>query len=159
MTAPDPVHWDNGLPAPGRQLTLGNAPGLHRLHLEPAAGRLRDGGLLALRRYARPPRPRAASGATGTTPCPAIPTANDGSASGNDDYGPGEGWDYTFWEWIVPAEHTGLVIEVRIYSNPGDTVWVDDIEVLAPDHAFIQFPGGPVGVEDRAWGEVKSLFR
>ncbi len=91
---------------------------------------------------------------------PGDPEGNDGSAGGNNDYGLGEGWDYTSWEWEVPAEHTGLVIEVRVYSNPGDIVWIDDIEVLAPEHAYIQFPGtGPVDVETRTWGEVKSLFR
>jgi hypothetical protein len=88
------------------------------------------------------------------------PAANHGSAGGNTDYGPGDGWGYTYWEWVVPAGHVGLVIEVRVYSNPGDTVWIDDVEVLAPEDAFIQFPGdGPVDVESRTWGEVKSLFR
>ena len=91
---------------------------------------------------------------------PGDPEASDGSAGGNSEYGTGEGWDYTFHDWQVPAEHTGLVIEVRVYTNAGDTVWIDDVEVLAPDHAWIKFPGNaPIDVENRAWGEVKSLFR
>ena len=47
-----------------------------------------------------------------------------GSASGNYDYGPGEGWDCTSYDWTVADGHTGLVIEVRTYSNPGD--WILD---------------------------------
>jgi hypothetical protein len=89
---------------------------------------------------------------------PGNPDGNNGSAGGNEDYGPGTGWDYTYWDWTVSGGHTGLVLEVRTYSNPGDTVWVDDLEVLAPDHAYIQFPAGPVPEETRTWGGIKALF-
>jgi hypothetical protein len=60
-----------------------------------------------------------------------------GSAGGNADYGPGTGWDYTSMSWTVAGGHTGLVVEVRTYSNPGDTVWIDDLQITAPDHATI----------------------
>ncbi|MBD3317386.1 MAG: hypothetical protein GF344_16480 [Chitinivibrionales bacterium] len=62
-----------------------------------------------------------------------------GSASGNSGYGPGEGWDKTSYTWVYDGtgDHTGLVIEVRTYSNDGDVVWVDDLEVTAPDYATI----------------------
>jgi len=85
----------------------------------------------------------------------------DGSAGGNDDYGPGTGWDQTSWTWTVPPEaaHTGLVIEVRTYSNPGDTIWVDALEVTAPLHATVLVPGDVSPVESRTWGVIKSLYR
>lgn len=67
----------------------------------------------------------------------------NGSASGNDDYGPGTGWDETSWTYTVADGHTGLVIECRTYSNPGDSVWIDDMTITAPDHAVIFTPGYP----------------
>ncbi len=63
-----------------------------------------------------------------------------GSASGNGDYGLGEGWDETGYSWTFDSDggaRDGLVIEVRTYSSPGDTVWIDDLHVEAPDHARI----------------------
>jgi hypothetical protein len=65
-------------------------------------------------------------------------TGYDGSAGGNDDYGPGTGWDQTSHTWTVADGHTGLVIEVRTYSSDGDTVWIDDLEVTIPDTAVFQ---------------------
>jgi len=62
------------------------------------------------------------------------------SAGGNTDYGPGAGWDQTSMSWTVGGGHTGLVIQVRTYSLDGDTVWVDDLSVTAPDHASITVP-------------------
>jgi len=81
-----------------------------------------------------------------------------GSAGGNDDYGPGEGWDQTSWTWTVEGGHTGLVIEVRTYSSPGDTVWVDDLEVTAPAGAVIMIPDGSVPAEATSWSQVKALY-
>lgn len=90
---------------------------------------------------------------------PDNPDGYSGTAGGNNDYGPGTGWDYVSWDWTVTGGHTGLVIEVRTYTNPGDTVWIDDVEVLAPEHAWIKFPGpGPVANESSTWGGVKALF-
>ncbi len=51
------------------------------------------------------------------------------SAGGNEDYGLGLGWDQVQHTWTVSGGHTGLVVEARLYSNDGDTVWVDDIAV------------------------------
>ncbi len=31
-----------------------------------------------------------------------------------------------------------MIIEVRTYSNAGDTVWIDDLEVIIPDTATFQ---------------------
>lgn len=61
----------------------------------------------------------------------------NGSAGGNEDYGPGTGWDETSWVWTVSGGHTGLVIEIRTYSTDGDTVWIDNMTVTAPAHASI----------------------
>ncbi len=83
-----------------------------------------------------------------------------GSAGGNYDYGLGLGWDYTDFEYTVVDGHTGLIIEARTYSNPGDTVWLDDLHIEAPDHVMIMIPGcSPVGIEEETWGGVKALFQ
>ena len=82
-----------------------------------------------------------------------------GSADGELDYGPGTGWDYTFFTFTV-AGNTGLVIEARTYSIPGDTVWIDDLHIEMPDHVYAQIPGcSPVATESESWGGVKALFR
>ena len=66
-----------------------------------------------------------------------------GSASGNSDYGPSTGWDYTEYTWTFEGngENNGLIIEARTYSNPGDTVWIDNLTVTAPTHAAVIVPG------------------
>lgn len=157
--APDPVHWNNG------SLRLeDNSPTDTPQAYVAFIWNLQEGDyvMAGFHRFDDTPDAPPSCRIWGhwNDALPGDPESNDGSAGGSSDYGPGAGWDYTFWEWVVPAGHTGLVIEVRVYSNPGDTVWVDDIEVLAPYTAYIQFPGtGPVDVESRAWGEVKSLFR
>ena len=82
-----------------------------------------------------------------------------GSASGELEYGPGEGWDYTSYTYVVSG-NTGLVIEARTYSSAGDIVWIDDLHIEMPDHVYAQIPGcSPVGVEGESWGGVKALFR
>jgi len=86
-------------------------------------------------------------------------TGYDGSASGNNSYGDDIGWGAIEYTWVVPAEKTGLIIEVRTYSNAGDTVWVDDLTVTAPDGATIRFAdGGTVGVQNQSLSAVKALF-
>jgi len=91
---------------------------------------------------------------------PDNPDGYNGSASGNGDYGLGEGWDYTDYTWTVVDGHTGLVIEARTYSNPGDTVWLDDLHIEAPDHVYIQIPGcSPTPTENGTWGGVKTMYR
>ncbi len=84
-------------------------------------------------------------------------TGHNGSAGGNDDYGPGTGWDEVSWTWTVADGHTGLVIEARIYSNPGDIVWVDDMTIVAPDHATIYTPGN-MALESSTWADIKAAF-
>jgi len=83
----------------------------------------------------------------------------NGSADGESDYGPGEGWDETCFEWVVADGHTGLVIEVRTYSNPGDVVWIDELEVTAPDHAEIITPENEVLIDSATWSAIKALYR
>jgi hypothetical protein len=70
------------------------------------------------------------------------------------------------FSWYVADGHTGLVIEARTYSNPGDTVWIDDLHICAPDHCWVQTPheiyepGGDVIRTDFAtMGMVKTLYR
>ena len=91
---------------------------------------------------------------------PDDPDGYNGSAGGNDDYGTGEGWDYTENSWTVADGHTGLVVEARTYSEAGDIVWLDDLNVEVPDHVFVQIPGcSPVATEDQTWSQVKTLYR
>lgn len=80
----------------------------------------------------------------------------DGSASGNEDYGPGTGWDYTEWDWTVPAGTSGLVIEARTYSEAGHTAWIDDLFVDAPAHATVVTPCVGVSVQDVSWSALKA---
>ncbi|MFO7950460.1 MAG: hypothetical protein R6U36_08845 [Candidatus Fermentibacteraceae bacterium] len=79
----------------------------------------------------------------------------NGSAGGNSDYGPGTGWDETEHTWTVVEGHTGLVIECRVYSNPGDIVWIDDLTVTAPDGATIYTPAQQALSSD-TWGAIKA---
>lgn len=81
----------------------------------------------------------------------------NGSAGGNSEYGPGTGWDETSHSWTVAEGHTGLVIEARVYSNPGDIVWVDDMTITAPSAATIIFPGD-LSLTNATWGTIKALF-
>jgi len=84
----------------------------------------------------------------------------NGSASGNFDYGPGEGWDRTEWTWTIWEGHTGLMIECRVYDVPGDIVWIDNLEVRFPDHASCITEGGAVvSTENSTWSSVKALYR
>jgi len=90
---------------------------------------------------------------------PGDPDGYSGSASGELDYGPGTGWDYTSFVYTVSG-NTGLVIEARTYSSAGDIVWIDDMHIEVPDHVDVEIPGcSPVATEESTWGDVKALFR
>lgn len=90
---------------------------------------------------------------------PDNPDGYSGSASGNGDYGTGTGWEYTEYTWTVADGHTGLVIELRTYSNPGDTVWIDNLEIIPPEDCVVQTPCElVVGVESKTLSDVKALF-
>jgi hypothetical protein len=82
----------------------------------------------------------------------------DGSASGNGDYGLGEGWDYTDFVYNVVDGHTGLIIEIRTYSVDGDVVWIDDLHIEAPDHAEVILPHCGTATEEGTWSEIKTLY-
>ncbi len=85
---------------------------------------------------------------------------DNGSAGGNPDLGPGEGWDMTDWSWVVSGGHAGLVIECRLYSDPGGIVWIDNMHVRAPAHATIVVPTcDPSAIEPTTWGTIKALFK
>lgn len=83
-----------------------------------------------------------------------------GSASGNNDYGPGLGWDVTSWSWTMAGGHSGLVIELRTYTNPGAIMYWDNLEVTVPDRdgIFVEFPGGYIPVEDNTISSIKALY-
>ncbi|MCK4547370.1 MAG: hypothetical protein KAW17_08000 [Candidatus Eisenbacteria sp.] len=89
-------------------------------------------------------------------------TDYQGSAGGNSTYSAGPGWDQLCHTWTFDSSagtRDALVVEARTYSNPGDTIWVDDITVTAPDGATIHFPpAGPTAVESVSWSNVKALF-
>ncbi len=83
-----------------------------------------------------------------------------GSAGGNNDYGPGEGWDEVCHTWTFDSDEgarEGLVIEVRTYSNPGDLVWVDDLTVTGPGTATITVPT-VTPVTEATWSSIKALY-
>lgn len=80
-----------------------------------------------------------------------------GSAGGNNDYGPGTGWDMVEYTWTVADGHTGLVVEIRTYSEPGDTVFIDDLTVTAPDGTTIWTPENYLSLQGTTWAGIKSL--
>jgi hypothetical protein len=98
---------------------------------------------------------------------PADPYRDDGPAGGNEDYGPGEGWDQSDWHWVVSGGHTGAVIEARVDGAPGDVVWIDDFWIdvwddVPPEEAdvCVQIPGdSPVATRESTLTEVRALFR
>lgn len=84
----------------------------------------------------------------------------NGSAGGNSDYGLGEGWDYVEHTWTVADGHTGLVIEARIYSNAGDTVWIDDLLISPPGSCTVVTPClTVVENETTTFGGLKAEYR
>ena len=89
---------------------------------------------------------------------PADITVYSGSAGGNSEYGTGEGWDLTEQEWTVADGHTGLVVEFRVYSDPGDIVWVDDLTVTAPETATIILPEDGTALSGNSWAAIKASF-
>ncbi len=81
-----------------------------------------------------------------------------GSASGQSDYGPGTGWDLAEYTWIVEGGHSGLVIQVRTYSEPGATVWIDDLTITAPETAEIRTPSYSMDLSTDTWAAIKATF-
>lgn len=89
-----------------------------------------------------------------------------GSASGNDAYTTGIGWEEQSHTWTIDLlsnpDRTALVVEFRLYSAEGlaGPYYCDDITVTAPDHAVIVLANEePVGTVDSSFGSVKALFR
>ena len=85
-------------------------------------------------------------------------TAYNGSASGQTEYGPGTGWDLAEYTWTVEGGHQGLVIQVRTYSDPGDTVWIDDLTITAPETAEIRTPDYSMPLSSDTWAAIKATF-
>jgi hypothetical protein len=82
--------------------------------------------------------------------------AYNGSAGGNSEYSAGDGWSLLEWSWTVPADHVGLVIEARLYSNPGDIIWIDDLEVDAPVGAVVALACAQNAVQEMSWSALKA---
>jgi hypothetical protein len=83
----------------------------------------------------------------------------DGTAGGDLDYGSTVGWGQLTGSWVVPTEHTGLVIQVRLHSRCGDELWVDALTVSVPDHAWVMLPTFTSDAEPRSWSAIKWLYR
>ena len=63
-----------------------------------------------------------------------------------------------FSRLTADGTHTGLIIEARTYSNPGDICWIDDFYVAAPSCCeVVVMEGGTAAMED-TWSEVKALY-
>jgi hypothetical protein len=91
-----------------------------------------------------------------------------GSASGNDAYTAGTGWDYIEHTWTFDdgaGTRDALIIEARLYSTPSTSdpdhtdYWIDYICVTAPMTAGVQFPGSGSPVDGSSWASIKSLYR
>ncbi len=80
-----------------------------------------------------------------------------GSAGGQSDYGPGDGWDLASHSWTVADGHTGMIIEVRTYSSAGDIVWIDDMSITVPDHATVRTPM-QTEIQRSTWANIKATF-
>jgi len=85
-------------------------------------------------------------------------TAFAGTADGETDYGPGTGWDLTEYTWTVVEGHTGLVIQVRTYSESGATVWIDDMTITSPDGTSIRTPSYSASLSMDTWACIKATF-
>ena len=82
---------------------------------------------------------------------PGNPDGYDGVAGGNEDYGPGQGWDSTSWSWTVSDGHSGLVIEARVNGDVGDVVWLDQLYITVP--AEVTLPN-----DDNTTSEVPTIL-
>jgi hypothetical protein len=91
---------------------------------------------------------------------------NDGLAYGNNSFGTENGWEQFTYTWTIPAEHTGLVIDAVLYGVNGATLYVDELALTVPDHAFARMPGTyydangqPTAAAPTTWSNVKALFQ
>jgi len=69
-------------------------------------------------------------------------------------------WRWVEWTWTFDSaggSRDGLVIEVRVYGDPGDTIWVDGLRVTT--QAMCEFPGNPSPVEATSWTRIKGFYR
>jgi hypothetical protein len=91
---------------------------------------------------------------------------NDGLAYGNNSFGTESGWERLEYTWTVPANHTGLVIDVVLYGDYGSVLYVDEMSLTVPDHAYARLPGtyydasgAATAADPQTWSNVKALFR
>ncbi len=91
---------------------------------------------------------------------------NDGLAYGNNSFGTESGWERFTYTWTIPANQTGLVIDSVIYGDYGVVMYVDELTVTVPDHAYARVPGtyydnagSPTAAASATWSDVKALFQ
>jgi len=90
---------------------------------------------------------------------------NDGLAYGNNSFGAEAGWEQFSYTWTIPAGHTGLVIDAVVYGDYGAVMYVDELSLTVPDHAYARVPGTYYDAAGEAtaatpttWSDVKALF-
>ncbi|HOX24158.1 MAG TPA: hypothetical protein PLL30_00210 [Candidatus Krumholzibacteria bacterium] len=84
---------------------------------------------------------------------------NDGDAGGPDDPG-GLGWQWVSYTWEMAGGHSGLVIDVEMTGEAGDTVWLDMMIVVPPGDCTLAIPCYTVvPAQGRTYSAVKDLFR
>ncbi len=91
---------------------------------------------------------------------------HDGLAYGNNSFGMEGGWERFEYTWTIPADHNGLVIDAVLYGDYGTVLYVDEMTLTVPDHAFARIPGtyydasgSATAVEPATWSNVKALFQ
>jgi len=85
--------------------------------------------------------------------------ANDGDAGGPEDPG-GTGWQWISHTWVMAGGHSGLVIDVELLGEAGDTIWLDVMVVFPPGSCTMTIPCYTVvPAEGSTFSAVKDLFR
>lgn len=83
-------------------------------------------------------------------------------AGGPEDPG-GSGWQWIAYQWTITGGHTGMIIEVEMTGEAGDTVWLDDmVAVPAGEGTYtLTIPCfySVVPVATSTLSAVKDLFR
>lgn len=92
-------------------------------------------------------------------------SVDDGNMYGDQHIGNG-GWEQYTHTWTIEAGHTGIVIDAQVYGPAGSQLYVDNLQLVIPDHASARTPGAVyasdgsfVAFESSTWTQVKSLFQ
>jgi len=92
-------------------------------------------------------------------------SVDDGNCLGTASFGSQTGWEQVSHTWTIEEGHNGLVIDAAIWGDVNDEIWIDDLQVIVPDHADVRMPdaiyglmGDPVSVDATTWTSVKAIF-